>query len=949
MPTRKQLHILLVDDDPRDVESVCNYLRANNGRVYDFTICTDADEALNFLAENTPDCMILDMQRNTAEGYNLLTRLHALHGFIPLPTLVLTTQEDTDGATRALALGAQEYLSRDELNPTRLQRAVNHSLDRFRLVQTLRESEEECRLATETAQLGTWSYDHTTDHFDCHGRGLEMLRLPAGARFTLTSFLEALHEEDRAHAHDNLLAALEPATTAPDFRGEYRLRATGSKPVWLSIRGQVQTTRTGTRLIGTLLDITERKSAEAEREEELQTLDAIYRLGQAFASNMSQEAPMQLATDIATELTKAQFGAFFYNVKKPSGELYTLYAISGVPREMFSQFPMPRNTSLLGETKAVRAADIRTDARYGKNAPHHGMPKGHLPVVSYMAVPVISKGGEVLGTLFFGHREANQFSERAERIAKAIATQAAIGIENIRLIQAMRSGEQRWRNLAEAMPQLVWMARHIDGSCEYLNNQWRDYTGIPTEQLLGYEWLKLLHPDDQKLCAETWKQALEESSDFNVEYRIRRHDGVYRWFKTRGTPIRDEEGKVVVWYGTCTDIQELAESRDEARAASIAKSEFLANMSHEIRTPMNAVIGLANILSYSRPLTPKQQEFINTLQLSASALLDLINDLLDIAKIEAHTVDLEETAFCLHRLAEDVISMMSLKANEKHIRLELETHDALDRLHFTGDAARLRQILTNLVGNALKFTETGYVRVILSCQPMAKEGYDLLRIDVHDTGIGIAPQQLNTIFEKFMQADSSINRKYGGTGLGLAITKTLAELMNGTIEVESVLGQGSVFRVSIPAKRTDAAGDAPLTEMPESASPSTRRPLVLLVEDYAPNVMVASAFLEQFGYDCDVASNGTEAISMMQTGRYRLILMDVQMHGMNGLVATQHIRQYEQEKQLPPLPIIGMTAHALSGDRDVCLQAGMTDYLAKPFNPDELERKLSLYLQPEAA
>lgn len=383
----------------------------------------------------------------------------------------------------------------------------------------------------------------------------------------------------------------------------------------------------------------------------------------------------------------------------------------------------------------------------------------------------------------------------------------------------------------------------------------------------------------------------------------------------------------------------LIQAKDKAEAANIAKSEFLANMSHEIRTPMNAVIGLANILAMSQPLTDKQKEFIHTLQLSADALLALINDLLDISRIEARTVELENIPFSVTQILQEIISMMSVRTREKGIAFELDDGQIGDRAYM-GDPKRFRQIILNLSSNAVKFTEKGAIQITVRAEN------DGLEIAVKDTGIGIPPDKLETIFEKFVQADSSINRKYGGTGLGLAITKTLTEIMGGDVYVESTPGKGSTFTVRLPLKPVDGHALQQGRAIPESHErPARKGPCILIVEDYSPNVMVASGFLEEFGYSFDVASNGVEAIEKINARNYAAVLMDVQMHGMNGLETTRLIR--EQERQADStvrLPIIGMTAHVLSGDRERCLGVGMDDYLSKPFNPDELKSKLKTYV-----
>ena len=559
--------------------------------------------------------------------------------------------------------------------------------------------------------------------------------------------------------------------------------------------------------------------------------------------------------------------------------------------------------------------------------------------------PLRSKDGEFRWFL----TRANPIRDEKGKVLRWFGTNTDI-TEQRELAARLQEAKDRFEYVTEAMPQLVWIDRGDDGSCYYMNQQWTAYTGAKLDDLLGYKWLDFLHPDDKERTAEAWNMAVAGKADYDIEYRIRRYDGEYRWFKVRGVPHIEDESIVTNWYGTCTEIQDLVEAREKAEAANIAKSEFLATMSHEIRTPMNAVIGLSTILASTAPLTPRQTEFIRTLRLSADSLLGLINDLLDIAKIEAHTVELEIIPFSVDALMHEIVSMMSMRATEKNLNFEYKGQNLKNKT-FLGDKTRIQQIVVNLCSNALKFTERGGVTIYASYADNAlSQSVKNVCLIIEDTGIGIPPDKLETIFHKFVQADSSINRKYGGTGLGLAITKTLAEIMDGTITVESSYGKGSKFTVCLPLElekegklNEENLGIAPATL---SEVIETRRPRVLLVEDYAPNVMVVTAYLDQFGYSYDVASNGRIGADMARKGDYFAVLMDVQMHQMNGFAATQLIRSNEQHDQKPPLHIIGMTAHAMAGDRERCLAAGMDDYIAKPFSPKDLQDKLGA-LNPE--
>jgi signal transduction histidine kinase/CheY-like chemotaxis protein len=388
------------------------------------------------------------------------------------------------------------------------------------------------------------------------------------------------------------------------------------------------------------------------------------------------------------------------------------------------------------------------------------------------------------------------------------------------------------------------------------------------------------------------------------------------------------------------NLQLLEDERDKANAANIAKSEFLANMSHEIRTPMNVVLGLTNILSRTKPLSDRQTEYIETLQLSAEALLSIINELLDVSKIETQSFELERIPFSLSHLIDETVTLMRVKADEKGLKFATDMTDIIGKT-YVGDPTRIRQILTNLCGNAVKFTESGTITLGVACVKSDDLLHEKIYISVADTGIGIPPEKLNFIFDKFTQADSSISRKYGGTGLGLAIVKSFVEMMGGDIKVESVNGQGTVFTVFIPLEISTASVEHTQPQIEaDDAKAVSDQPCVLLVEDHKPNVLVAGTYLETFGFTYDVAENGHMAILMAKQKKYHAILMDVQMQGMNGYQATQAIRSWEKEHEQPHIKIIGMTAYALSGDHEKCTAAGMDDYLSKPFDPEDLRKKL---------
>jgi signal transduction histidine kinase/HAMP domain-containing protein/DNA-binding response OmpR family regulator len=378
---------------------------------------------------------------------------------------------------------------------------------------------------------------------------------------------------------------------------------------------------------------------------------------------------------------------------------------------------------------------------------------------------------------------------------------------------------------------------------------------------------------------------------------------------------------------------ELESAKAAAESASQTKSDFLASMSHEIRTPMNAIIGIADLLAKT-PLSPKQNEYVQIFRRSGDNLLNLINDILDLSKVETSQLELERTGFSLNDLLEKVREMVAVRAHEKGLALVCEIAPKVPS-DLVGDPTRLRQVLLNLLGNAIKFTESG--EVALRVTPDADSSVPgALRFTISDTGIGISGEKLGAVFERFTQADSSTTRRYGGSGLGLTISKRLVELMGGRIWVESGVGKGSVFSFAVPleiwagATRQAAVSVGP---GPEPALPALH---ILLVEDSPDNRTITVAYLQDTPYRVEIAENGAAAYVKFTAEHYDLVLMDRQMPVMDGLTATRAIRKWEQANHRPPTPIIALTASALKGDQEKCVAAGCTAYLAKPIKQEVL-------------
>jgi PAS domain S-box-containing protein len=456
-------------------------------------------------------------------------------------------------------------------------------------------------------------------------------------------------------------------------------------------------------------------------------------------------------------------------------------------------------------------------------------------------------------------------------------------------------------------------------------------------------WADLWQPEDR----ENVRGAVETA----VHGEVATFEGYFpslqthtpKWWHVMVSPIRNNRGEVVQLLAVSRDITDrrryeeaLKLSAIRAEEANQAKSDFLANMSHEIRTPMNAVIGLTHIMASDEGRSEKDKMLINTLQTSAKQLMSLINDMLDLSKIESKSMELENISFSPQQLIEECVSMAQIDARKKKLIISSQSH-CQKSAQYKGDPNRIRQILMNLLSNAIKFTDNGNITVSFLQQKDDLLSNKYVFFTVTDTGIGMSDETSKKIFEKFMQADASTTRRYGGTGLGLAISKHLAELMGGRLTVKSELGQGTEFILSLPLETEETLPFAKNAEPPESGDWKALR--ILLVDDYEPNIVVAETILQMLGHSVKTALSGKEALACFEDGEFDLVLMDVQMPDMDGFEATARIKKLDKFREAP-VPIIAMTARALADDEQKCLDAGMDDYIPKPFNVEDLKQKI---------
>ncbi|MEI7892426.1 MAG: AAA family ATPase [Myxococcales bacterium] len=572
---------------------------------------------------------------------------------------------------------------------------------------------------------------------------------------------------------------------------------------------------------------------------------------------------------------------------------------------------------------------------------------------SVLCVPLLVVG-RLEGMLYLEHREAGDaFDEETFGWVEFIAAHAAIAVRNVELLSRLKADiALREATEAELARQRNAQALAQVGSWEWdpvsdrvaASEEARRITGVETEPISLMELAALVHQEDRPLFQQSLRAAIEEDVPLDMELRFLRR-GEARVVHAHGT-VQRPQGEPMHVVGTLQDITERKRieaerqrGREAAEAANRAKSEFLANMSHELRTPMNGVLGMTSIL-LDTPLSWTQRQYVATIKKSGETLLTLLNDILDFSKIEAGRLEIERVPFSIRAVVDDTMSLFGLSAEKKGLQFSCVV-DANVAKWVSGDPGRLRQVLTNLVGNAMKFTSTGEVGLRVH----GNNAHQTLRFEVQDTGIGIASETLERLFLPFSQADSSIMRRFGGTGLGLAISKQLVELMGGTFHVESKVGIGSTFSFEAHFPHVVEEHGTEVAKEPQESQGTALQfqgARILVAEDNQTNQQVASIMLEHMGCQVRIAGNGVDALSSLALFDFDLVLMDVQMPELDGLEATRRLRELRGRNAR--IPVIALTAHAMSGFREQCLEAGMNDYLSKPIERDKLAQCLERWL-----
>ncbi len=521
-------------------------------------------------------------------------------------------------------------------------------------------------------------------------------------------------------------------------------------------------------------------------------------------------------------------------------------------------------------------------------------------------------------------------------------------------VSESREAQQRLRDVVDAAGEYIW---EVDegGRYIYISERARDVLGYSPEEMLGERPVEYVPLEQREYVIETSNALTEERCAFrDFEHQFVRSDNSVIWISVNGVPAFDANGNWCGYRGAGLDItsrkesaQALIREKEAANAAVQAKSQFLAMMSHEIRTPLNSVLGFADLLAESS-LLPAQREHVEIIRNSGDALLVLLNDILDFSRLESAGLAIDIGSVNLRDCLQQVLDLYRPAVEHKKIALTLEI-DSLVPPYFQTDRARLRQILLNLVGNAVKFTEMGSVSVrVIVRSAQSSDPYGTVRIEVSDTGIGIPENKQNLLFQPFSQVDSSATRRFGGTGLGLAICKRLGELLGGVVGLKGSSSRGSCFYLNLPNIPPDNSAQA-------SSGPKSREPLVpvapgsfkafriLVVEDNRINRILAQKMLSSLGVESQSAENGQQCLDLHRQVPFDIILMDLQMPLVDGLEATRLIRELDQHRPGVSPIIVALTADAMIGDRERCLAAGMDDYLSKPIRLDALAALIERY------
>jgi PAS domain S-box-containing protein len=722
----------------------------------------------------------------------------------------------------------------------------------------------------------------------------------------------------------------------------------GRQRVWMYSNSVYREPGQPACVLGHAVDITERLAAERSLKERNELLDALTRAQSLYISETDPQIIFDSLLSTVLSLTRSEYGFIGEILNDREGNPYLkMQAITNIAwdeetRELYKKYASSglefrKLDNLFGAVVRTGEAVISNDP--ANDPRREGLPNGHPPLNSFLGLP-LHRGSDLIGMIGIANRPQGYNERVIEMLQPLLTTYGSIieAYRNVRRRQeaeaALGRSEKRYRAIVEEINEVVFHA-DAEGRWTFLNPAWKTLTGYSVEESLGRNLYDFIHPQDRPIGRELVRRAAREKKDsVRAEIRYLTRAGESRWTDVLAGFSYDETGRVAGVFGTLRDVTErkefeaeLARARDMALESARLKSEFLANMSHEIRTPMNGVIGMTELLM-TTPLSENQREYARTIKSSGEALLTIINDILDFSKIESGKLRFEPENFSLLPVVEDVMELLSERADSKGIKLTSLIQTDVPR-KVCGDAGRLRQVLTNLAGNAVKFTERGNVTVRVS-KESEDEDRIILRFAVSDTGIGISTEQRQKLFQPFSQADGSSTRRYGGTGLGLAISKQLVELMGGEIGVDSTPGCGSTFWFTIRFEKEAQSHIA------EDSHLSRER--VLVIDDNPTSRAFIQIQLRAWGVRNDSATTCQQAVEMLQKAvrhndPFTAALLDMQMIDTDGLIMAGKIKA---DPAISLTRLAAMTSLRRQSDHKAMSEAGIETWFAKPIRLSHL-------------
>ncbi|QDV38428.1 PAS domain S-box protein [Tautonia plasticadhaerens] len=780
--------------------------------------------------------------------------------------------------------------------PLQILGAADDVTEARKAAQALRDGEERLRLALDLAGLGVIAIDHDADSAIADETAAALFGVPPDAAIPRRALHDRLHPDDREELRRTLAEGPDPGGDGV-FAFEHRVVPPDGPTRWLNIRKRI--------------------SFEAEdgrarpRSELMVVMDVTDRLRSAEVLRQS-EARFRGAFDVAAVgMALVDPGGRFLRVNRILCEIVG-YPEHELLRLDFQRITHPEDLEAdLDQVRLTLSGEIpsyRMEKRYFHK-------EGHVVWVVLSVALVRDEDGRPLH--FVAMIEDITPRKRAE--------------------EAVRESERRFRELADSAPVLILMG-DLEVGCTFANQTALDFLGGPADELLGMGIMGRFHPEDAGRCVEDYGRVMLGRQALEAEYRLRHADGSYRWMAFRGIPRVLADGTMLGYLTCCTDVTErkeveasLRRAKEAAEAATRAKSEFLANMSHEIRTPMNGILGMTE-LTLDTALSPRQREYITLARSSAESLMTIIDDILDFSKIEAGKLRLDPAPFPLRQAVEETLRVLAVRAHGKGLELALriapEVPDAV-----VGDADRLRQVLVNLVGNAIKFTDGGEVVVDVESDPPDDDGVTL-SFRVSDTGIGIPPEKLTAIFAPFEQADGSTTRRFGGTGLGLAISSKLVAMMGGAILAESTPGSGSTFRFRARLGLADRAR----SQRPSPSPPALIGRKVLVVDDNATNRLILQELLGTWGMRAVGLDGGEAALAALRSAAalgepFDAALVDGMMPGMDGFDLADRIRS---DPAIDSVPLLLLTSAGRPDDGDALRALRFSSCLVKPVRRSDL-------------